>query len=63
LCGSVDVASGTLGNAAPRTWSVNSVRTAAMGAFQLDGSWTLTNPFESHALKEMIAAQRMKPKR
>ena len=63
LCGSVDVASGILGNAAPRTWPVNSVRTAAMGAFQFDGSWTLTNPFESHALKEMIAAQRMKPKR
>ncbi len=63
LCGSVDVASGILGNAAPRTWPVNSARTAAMGAFQFDGSWTLTNPFESHALKEMIAAQRAKAKR
>ena len=63
LCGSVDVASGILGNAAPRTWPVNSARTSAMGAFQFDGSWTLTNPFESHALKEMIAAQCAKAKR
>ena len=63
LCGSVDIASGILGNDAPCTWPVESVRTTAMGAFQFDGSWTLTNPFESHALEEMIAAQRAKPKR
>jgi hypothetical protein len=63
LQGSVDVAARILGNATGRTWMVDSLRTAALGAFQLDGAWTLTNPFESSALKAMIAAQRSKGRR
>jgi hypothetical protein len=55
LRGSVDVAAAVLGNAAAHGWPVESVRSTALGAFQFDGSWTLTNPFESHALQAMIA--------
>ena len=63
LRGSVDVAALALGNAAAKTLAIDSVRSVALGAFQFDGSWTLTNPFESHALKGMIAARRSTAKR
>jgi hypothetical protein len=52
---------GVLGNARPTTLEVASVRVAAWGAFRFDGGWTLTNPFESHALAAMIERRRGRP--
>jgi len=54
LRGHVAIGASVLGNSTAQRLSVRSVRSAALGAFQFDGAWTLTNPFESHALKSMI---------
>lgn len=58
LRGSVEAAAAVLGADSPRSWPVASVRQAPLGAFQFDGGWTLTNPFESHALEVMLARRR-----
>lgn len=54
LRGTVAAGAGVLGDARSMTFEVPSVRMAAWGAFGFDGGWTLTNPFESHALAAMI---------
>jgi hypothetical protein len=61
LRGAVSVGVGVLGNARSTTLEVASVRVAAWGAFRFDGGWTLTNPFESHALAAMIERRRGRP--
>ena len=58
LRGHVAVGARVLGNGAASTLAVPSLREAALGAFQFDGGWTLTNPLESHALKGMIERRR-----
>lgn len=55
LRGRVEVAAGTLGAPQAAEWPVNSLRTAAAGAFHFDGGWTLTNPLQSWELRrEMV---------
>jgi uncharacterized protein with NAD-binding domain and iron-sulfur cluster len=54
LRGQVEVAAGTLGAPQAAVWPVNSLRTAAAGAFLFDGGWTLTNPLQSWELRREI---------
>ena len=58
LRGQLAVAAGVLGHAAAQTLPVASLAATAVGAFQFDGAWTLTNPLESNALKEQIDQMR-----
>ena len=61
LRGHVSVAAGVLGGAQDQHIAVASLRSTPLGAFLFDGGWTLTNPFESHALQEMIKQRQAGP--
>ncbi len=57
VSGTVEAGATVLGNEQEQSFPVAGIDSAALGAFEFEGAWTLTNPFESHVLERMIESR------